>query len=426
MTLVKRGEIYHYKFVYKGRRYRGSTGQRDRADAELAEAEAKKRIRQEAWGIAPIDRMQTPSFSAWAEIFYTDQEARLRRPDVVASSLRTVLKYWGARPRATAAKPAVEREERGSTPYKNLRLLDPITDPQLIVGFDRWMAARGISGARKNQLRSCLSMMYRLALQPAWRAKTRIKENPFAGIRRERVRSRTRVLTVDEIRAILTAAPFHLRVAIAVAVLAPKLRLANVLALRFDQHIDRALTRIVVTDHKAQDHSAPLVIPIERDLRAVLEAARAANRVPRSKKHAAYVVEYQGRKVKSVKVSLRASIEAAGLAYGVGEADGVTFHTIRHSMATLLATLPGLSERMRAEVMGQTIATAQKYTHLAGAQQTGAHRELAAAAPVIDLVAVGSILGTPDDPIALNPAAIRRIPKRMHRPKSKAKARAHK
>lgn len=423
MTLVKRGDVYHYKFLYKGRWYRGSTGQRSRADAELAEAEVKKRTRQDVWGIAPVDRMRTPSFSAWAEVFYKDQESRLRRPDVVASSLRTVLKYWGARPRTKSAKPAVERPERGSSPYRNLRLLDPITDPQLIVGFDRWMAARGISGARMNQLRSCLSMMYRLAMQPAWRSKTRIKENPFAGIRRERVRSRTRVLTIDEIRAILAAAPFHLRVAIAVAVLAPKLRLSNVLALRFDQHIDRGLTRIIVTDHKAQDHAAPLVIPIERDLRAALEAARAANRVPRSSKHPAYVVEYQGRKVKSVKVSLRASVEAAGLVYGVGDSDGVTFHTLRHSMATLLATLPGLSERMRAEVMGQTIATAQKYTHLAGAQQTGAHRDLAAAAPVIDLVAVGTVLGTPGDPIELNPAAIRRIPKRMHRPKTKSKSR---
>jgi hypothetical protein len=83
-------------------------------------------------------------------------------------------------------------------------------------------------------------------------------------------------------------------------------------------------------------------------------------------------------------------------------------------------------ERGVAEVMGQTIATAQRYTHLAGAHQADAHRDLAAAAPVTDLVAVGTILGTPGDPNTLDQAAIRRIPKRMRRATAQAKSRVRK
>jgi hypothetical protein len=43
---------------------------------------------------------------------------------------------------------------------------------------------------------------------------------------------------------------------------------------------------------------------------------------------------------------------------------GVTFHTIRHTAATLLAELPHLTEAQRAATMGQDILTTQRYTHL--------------------------------------------------------------
>ncbi len=354
-------------------------------------------------------------------MFYLDQEKRVRRPDFVEGCLRTALEYWGAKPTGAPKKAAaVARPRKGTTPYHDYRMLDPIVDAGLIVKFESWMTTRGLSGARKNHLRSTMSMMFKLAGQPEWRQKTRITSNPFAGIRRDRVRARARVLTLEEIRAVLAAAPFHVRIAIAVAVLAPKLRLETILTLRFDQHIDRAMTLITVVDHKAQDHAPPLVIPIGRSLRAVLLAAKAAN----TTKH---VVEYYRDPVESIKTALRASVEAAGLVYGTRKKDGtrredgVTFHTIRHSMATLLATLPGMSERMRAEVMGQTIATAQKYTHLAGSHQVAAHELLSDAAPVGDLLGVGAYLGGPGDLNPPNPAVIRRIPKRMHRPKRKPK-----
>ncbi|MGE3276767.1 MAG: tyrosine-type recombinase/integrase [Vicinamibacterales bacterium] len=409
MTLTRKGRFFHYDFRYKGQRHQGSTEQTTRADAELVEAELKRRLRQERWGIAPVDREQTPTFSRWAERVYREQAKRLKRPDFVASCLRVALEFWGQRPTRAPRQAAVPHTPRGTAPYHNLRLLDPIADPSWVLRFEDWMDARGLSGSRKNHLRSAMSVLYKIAMEPAWRAKTRVAVNPFAGLRRDRVRSRSRVMTVDEIRRWMEAAPYHLRVAMALAVLAPKLRVTNILRLRFGHEVDDALTRIVVADHKADRHAPPLVVPIGPSLRAFLEAVRKVNQ-------SRYVVEYQGGPVRSVKTAMRASATAAGLTYGIRGADGVTFHTLRHSVATLLTMIPGVNERLRAEVMGQTIQTAQKYTHLAAEHQIAVHAALEAAAPVLEVVGmVGGKVQGPGEPDSPKLAEIRPPRRRIPR-----------
>jgi integrase-like protein len=76
---------------------------------------------------------------------------------------------------------------------------------------------------------------------------------------------------------------------------------------------------------------------------------------------------------------------AQGIAYG-REGDGVTFHTLRHTAASLLAEL-GESEAIRKEVMGhRDIATTQRYTYLRPVHEIPAHERLAAAVPIADLV----------------------------------------
>jgi len=99
----------------------------------------------------------------------------------------------------------------------------------------------------------------------------------------------------------------------------------------------------------------------------------------------AYVVEYRQRPVKSIHGGLKLAAERAGLPFGRAF-DGATFHTLRHTAASLLAEL-GEPEAIRKEVMGhRDIATTQRYTHLRPVHEIPAHERLADAVPIADLV----------------------------------------
>ena len=182
----------------------------------------------------------------------------------------------------------------------------------------------------------------------------------------------------------------------AIAALAPKLRLANVLALTWQEHIDPDFRYITVHQHKtSRTLKRPHVVPISEQLRVILRDARQRTRT--------YVVEYRQRGVKSIRGGLELAAERAGLHYGRAD-DGATFHTLRHTAASLLAEL-GEPEAIRKEVMGhRDIATTQRYTHLRPVHEIPAHERLADAVPIADLVtalrkrasgkAVGKNVGT--------------------------------
>ena len=53
-----------------------------------------------------------------------------------------------------------------------------------------------------------------------------------------------------DLRSWLTHASYHVRLAVAIAALAPKLRLANVLALTWQEHLDPELRFITVRQHE--------------------------------------------------------------------------------------------------------------------------------------------------------------------------------
>jgi integrase len=119
------------------------------------------------------------------------------------------------------------------------------------------------------------------------------------------------------------------------------------------------------------------VVPISDQLRLILKDAR--------QRTDTYVVEYRGGPVKTIRDGLRSAVERAGLPFGRA-ADGATFHTLRHTAASLLAEL-GEPEAIRKEVMGhRNIATTQRYTHLRPVHEIPAHERLADAVPIADLV----------------------------------------
>lgn len=377
MTVWRSGDraTYRYRFYHLGQRYQGNTGQRTEVDAKEWEATEQRRISRLAGGLDVLPE-HAPSFTDWSTIYlrHLKQKGRVRRIDRVEELLRVVLRFWGEKPPPNAENPPVEGE-----PYHDLTLADPIRDPSWILKFEAWMDARRtrvgnrpIGNQTKKHYLSVLSRMYRVAKLPQYVKQTGVQTNPFADLERPRTKGRTVTVTPAELRRWLREAPLHAQLAMSIASLAPKLRLANVLALRWDRDLDAGLRFITVADHKEQDrHGAPLVIPIVPALRTILKAARDEQRGP-------WVVTYRGEPVTSIRASVREAAKSAGLTYGRDVEDGVTFHTIRHSCATLLAEVPSLNEKLRAETMGQDIETTQRYTHLRPAHQRPVLRKLAA------------------------------------------------
>lgn len=362
--------------MWKGRRYTGTTDQLTKADADLVEADIKKRLRQQAWGIAEVDRTRTPTFTKWAGVYLTEQERRLTRPAILERTLRMVLAFWGQPP---ANNPVTD------APYHNLRLADPAIDPMWVERFEQWMTKRGLSGSTKNSYRSAVSGMYRLAMRPRWRAVTHITANPMTGTERDPTRSRKATLTPTELQGWIEAAPPHVRLALAIGALAPKLRKSSILALRWDKNFDADLEFITVYDHKTIRHQgAPQVSPVDPQLKAILAPFRDAAKRRRQKP----VITFRGKPVKDIKRALKSAAEAAGIAYGRAD---VTFHSLRHTMATLLAEL-GVGDDLRRAVMGHSdVRTTQGYTHL---------RPVHERAPLAALSAKVDLQGTVQGPAA--------------------------
>ena len=134
----KGSRTFWYDFTWRGRRYRASSGQLRREDAELVESRLKLRLRQEAYGVAPFDAHRTPRFQDRAEIYYREVSTKVTRPERLEDMVRVVLRFWGAKPAvATGRNRAIEGE-----PYHDLHLGDPIVDPDWIVQFESWINPR--------------------------------------------------------------------------------------------------------------------------------------------------------------------------------------------------------------------------------------------------------------------------------------------
>lgn len=395
-------KTYRYDFEWRGRRYLGNTGQVTQLDAELWEKKLRLQLRQEAGGIAAPASELTPRFEDWAEIYIAHKRDvdEVERVDEIESTVFQVLQFFGAKPAKDADPDA---------PYHDLRLGDLIIEPAWIDRFDDWMrtravrrgpdrivVGRGIGARTRNGYRSALSGMYRVAMLPKYRKSTRVSSNPFLGIERDRPARRMVSLTVEDMRRWIDAAAPHIRLAVTIAALAPKLRKSDILKLRWDQHFDHELSEIRLRKHKTSRFDAtPRVMPISTQLRRVLVRARAMRR-------SAYVINFYDRStngtkryvpVKDIKKGVNAALRRANLKVGLKTPGGVTFHAIRHTMSTLLAKLAKydgqrpLSEPERQAVMGHAdIQTTQIYTHLAALEE-GEHLErLANVVPLEDLV----------------------------------------
>lgn len=350
MTLVRRGKYWHYDFEYRGVRHQKSTEQKDRADAQLVEDKAKERLRREAHGLIAAHPEDAPFIQEFANVYMTEQERRLTRPDVLERTLRIVLGFWGKKPRKHAIDGA---------PYHNLRLSDPIVDPRWLDKFEQWMDSRGIAGSTRNSYLSAMSGIYKLAAKARYRSRTGIDRNPFDDVGRHQPRVRLVTATKDDVLKWMQHGAPHFVLAIVVGALAHKLRVNQVLQLRFDRHLDPDLTKITFDSHKTIRHSRkPQVTPVSAELRRVLQAVKKAH--PK----ATHVITWRGKPVKDLKTAARQAAARAGLDYGVRDG-AVTFHALRHISVTELARM-GISAALAAKASGHLDprTTEKHYTHL--------------------------------------------------------------
>ena len=315
----------------------------------------------------------TPRFQDWAPHYFDDAVRRGLQTDPIEQHLRVALRFWGAPP----SKPT---DRQAGAPYHNLTLGDVVADPSWILKWEDWLEQpkrlagkmkgngpptfRPWSAQTKNHYRSLMSELFRLAMSPPWRKITGITTNPFAGGWRDPAHGRVVALEVDDVLAILRSAGYHLRKTIAIALLAPKLREGNILQLKWSQHVAPDFSRITVQEHKTRRQmKRPLVAFVPEQLRAIMKDAK--TRAGRGD----YVITYRGRRVKSIVGAMRGAVERAQLerphlAYGRDRADGITFHTFRHTAATVLANLEVPPEK-RQQLLGHPdLASTMLYTHM--------------------------------------------------------------
>lgn len=389
------GEVggYRFDFWLFNVRHTAKRGWPTEREAQDAENELRRSLRRQEAGLEPATRALSPRFHqvAGAYLQFVKDRDLVTDLDTVDRVQRVILRFFGAKP----ADPinVVEGE-----PYYDLRLQDVVDHPTWILKFEDWMLKRGVKGATRNRYRSACSRLYWFAMLPDRREESGITSNPFRGLLRDRERSREVVLTADEIRAIMQCAPDHLRLLIVIAALAPKLRLGNVLALRWKDHVDPAMTVIQIRAHKTERvTNRPLVAPISGQLRRILQLAKA-----RQPKQVPWVIHYRGGPVRRVVTGLTAACEAAGVTYGRAQ-NGATFHTIRHSAATLLAQL-GVPEGLRKDVMGHlSIQTTQGYTHLKPIHELKPLEELSAELPLEDMMTAPRLVGRGGTPGGTRP-----------------------
>jgi integrase len=366
---------WRFKFEYRGTVHKGTTGQLTREDAEAFEEKEKIRVRREAAGLVDPHR-DAPAFAHWSGVYLahkTSSRYKVKRPDQIDFVLRTALKFWGRRPDDP------EKIDRDA-PYHDLNLADPIEDPEWLDRFEAWMEAQDFSGSHRNHLRTQVSGMYKVAALPIYRKRFGLTAamNPMLGVPRDRRVRRDVTLTPEQLRRWIAHASYHVRLALAIAALAPKLRLRNVLDLQWKQHLDRELTRIVMGQHKTDVFGEPIVVLVTAQLRAILKDAKARNK-------GKYVVQYKGRPVRWIRDAVRGAATRAGIPYG--RPGGATFHTIRHAVATWLAEMPDITEPMRAALLAhRDIRTTQGYTHMRPVRELAPLERMSGQLPIAALV----------------------------------------
>lgn len=245
-----------------------------------------------------------------------------------------------------------------------------LTTEQLEDALRKRARREGWAPATGNRALAQVSALFTYARRRGW-----IKEHPVERGRIPRSledNARTRWLRLHEIEAILDQCPDWLEVIVRFAV-TTGMRLGEVCSLnRAGYQVDQLDQAYVITERTKNGER--LIWPLEGWPKEYVKARVAATR---------FAGEYlfPGPKGGNARMSVRrylpGVIRAAGLRYGRKYPDGVTFHTFRHSMASL-AINHGVPEST-VQRMGnwKSRVMVQRYAHLADEELRKAAAKLA-------------------------------------------------
>lgn len=250
------------------------------------------------------------------------------------------------------------------------RKLTSITMDEVETLLDKTAKDRSWAPATRNRALAQLSSFLSYARRRRW-----IETHPIDRGRIPKLpedNARTRWLRLHELEAVVANSPEWLQVIVRFAV-GTGMRLGEICTLtRASYQTDEAGRAYVVTERTKNGER--LIWPLEGWLLDYVERRTASTSFPGDH---LFPGPGGGIAYSSIRRTLPSAIEAAGMKYGRKHPDGVTFHTFRHSMASL-ALNHGVPESV-VQRMGnwKTRVMVARYAHLADESLRGAAATLA-------------------------------------------------
>ncbi len=237
-------------------------------------------------------------------------------------------------------------------------LLDDLRTEQIRETLDRWTVERNWAPATRNQALSQVSGLFSYALRQGW-----VREHPIVGGKIPRIPPQNGIrgwLRPHEIRAICDRSPPWLRAIIQVAA-RTGMRLSEITELQRSSYFTDVAGKAYLVTGRTKNGSR-MVWPLEGHLRTLVEGAVEMATGPLER---LFPGPDGGRATTTIRRYFPGIVRAAGLKYGRSVESGITFHSLRHSMASI-AVNAGVS-KLVVQRMGnwKTAAMVERYAHLA-------------------------------------------------------------
>jgi integrase len=318
---------WHYDFRVNGKRYRNTTETNDKHKARDIESKERSRILDGRHGIR---RQPDITFRQFADIYLRDHADLHKRS---AKRDREILKVLN---RAFGSLILHEITAHRIEQYKRERLAG------------KWRAngqksaANPLKPGTVNRELDTLKSVLSKAVE--W---GKLVESPARGVKRLKVDNRrTRILTDDEQRRVIAAAPRKMRLLITL-VLITGARVGELLDLRWENITDGALTFLETKNGRVRR------IPLSPAVEAVLEA------LPRQNPHVFTNAKTQDRyTVNGARHVFRRAVRRAGIT-----SSDITLHTLRHTALSRMID-QGFDDYTVMEISGHSSTRMlARYTH---------------------------------------------------------------
>ena len=318
---------WHYDFQINGKRYRNTTETADKHKARDIEAKERSRILDGRHGIR---RLPDITFRQFAEIYLRDHaDLHKRSADRDREIIRSLNRAFGSLILHEITSHRIEQWKRERLAGK-WRAHGQTSNPKPL--------RPGTVNRELDTLKSILSKAVE------WR---KLLDSPARGVKRLKVDNRrTRILTPDEQRRLLEAAPRKMRALIALALITGA-RAGELLGLRWEHVTEDALTFLETKNGR------PRRIPLSAAAKAVLKTL--------ARQHA-YVftnaVTLDRYTVNGAAHVFRRAVHRAGIRTG-----DVTLHTLRHTALSRMVAA-GIDDYTVMAVSGHSSTRMlERYTH---------------------------------------------------------------